>query len=195
MKKLNFNTSYYFAYGSNMNHKHMKTRCPNSKYIGQFTLNNWELVFRGVADIQKAKNKKVVGGLFKITRKCEKALDIYEGFPYLYTKGYMESEIDGKKMTVMVYIMNDQDCIKPPSDFYLATIKEGYRNCGVSERLLNVAVSNSYNERVGLPRAGFSWGIPRPKTNGSELVDEDFDDDLNQDQQTFWDDTKPYGWR
>jgi len=182
----NRKSEYYFAYGSNLNLTHMKGRCPNAKFMGKFTLHNWELVFRGVADIQPAKNKKVVGGLFKITPKCEKSLDGYEGFPFLYIKGYMQSEIDGKNVEVMTYIMREQDCIKPPSDFYFATIKQGYRDCGINIRQLNTAEKNSYDERFGIPRGGFSWGIPRPK---QPIVDDLFGD-LDQ---TYYDDTKPYG--
>ena len=80
--------SYYFAYGSNMNHKHMKMRCPKSEYVGKFTLQGYELVFRGVADVQPCVGKSVPGGLFKITPECETALDFYEGYPNLYTKKY-----------------------------------------------------------------------------------------------------------
>ena len=79
---------YYFAYGSNMNHEHMKIRCPKSKYIGTFELPGYKLVFRSVADVEQSNDDSVLGALFEITDECERALDRYEGYPNLYTKSY-----------------------------------------------------------------------------------------------------------
>ena len=80
---------YYFAYGSNMNHKHMQFRCPKAKFIGTYTLSGYELVFRSVADVQQSEDSSVTGALFEITENCERSLDIYEGYPNLYTKKYV----------------------------------------------------------------------------------------------------------
>ena len=82
--------------------------------------------------------------------------------------------------------MKSDDCIKPPSDFYLSTIKQGYQDCGIPFKQLDNAVDSSHNYRHGIPRAGFSWGITRPKTIINDLYD-----DL--DQYLPYDDTKPYG--
>lgn len=38
---------YYFAFGSNMNHKQMKERCPNSKFIKRVYLENYKFVYDG----------------------------------------------------------------------------------------------------------------------------------------------------
>ena len=73
----------YFAFGSNLNKKQMKRRCRDSKYIGCYTLKNYKLCFRndnyagnvidgGVADIQKSKNSKVLGAIYRISKKDEK---------------------------------------------------------------------------------------------------------------------------
>ena len=35
----------YFAYGSNLNHFQMKTRCKDSKYIKKFEIKNFRLTF------------------------------------------------------------------------------------------------------------------------------------------------------
>ena len=76
----------YGAYGANLNMANMEVRCPQAKPILGFTLVGFRLVFNGVADIIKHKGAKVPIGLWKITDKCEKALDKFEGFPYLYKK-------------------------------------------------------------------------------------------------------------
>ena len=70
----------YFAFGSNLNRKQMKRRCRDSKYVGCYTLKNYKLSFRtnnysggvmdgGVADVEKKKNNKVLGAIYKISKK------------------------------------------------------------------------------------------------------------------------------
>ena len=74
----------YFAYGSNLNQEQMSGRCPDAKPLGKFTLENWRLVFRGVADIEPHEGSLLMCGLWDITSRDEKNLDRYEGFPRLY---------------------------------------------------------------------------------------------------------------
>ena len=99
----------YFAFGSNLHKKQMKRRCRDSKYIGCYTLKNYKLSFRtnnygggvidgGVADVEKKKNSKVLGAIYKITRKDEKKLDLYEDYPYLYVKKYFR--LHGKRFAI-----------------------------------------------------------------------------------------------
>ena len=95
----------YFAYGSNLFHKQMKKRCKDSIYLKCFILKNYKLYFRnnylggGVADIQKKKKHKVLGAIYKISKRDEKKLDVYENFPKTYIKKYFR--LSGKK--VMFY--------------------------------------------------------------------------------------------
>ena len=79
----------YLAYGSNLNIKQMKIRCPYAKPSGTFYMPNYRLVFRRVADITKSEGNKVPIGVWKITKQCEIALDRYEGYPTLYRKEYI----------------------------------------------------------------------------------------------------------
>ena len=134
-KKQKEEVRLYFAYGSNMNHEHMKMRCPKSTYLRKMTLPDYELVFRPVADIQKAPGKKVEGALFEITKDCERALDRYEGFPHLYIKQYVDN--------VMFYTMVDKENVYPPGEGYLRTIMTGYNNCDISTESLIDAVNES----------------------------------------------------
>ena len=83
----------YFAYGSNLNHFHMKRRCKDSIYIKKIDLKNFKLTFRSkykAADIEPKKGSFVPGGLFEISKSDEKKLDIYEDFPTLYKKFYFD---------------------------------------------------------------------------------------------------------
>ena len=122
----------YFAFGSNLNQKQMKRRCRDSKYIGCYSLQNYKLVFRnyflggGVADVEKKKNSSVLGAIYKISKKDERELDIYEDFPKTYIKKYFR--LLGKK--VMFYYMPKKTKHVLPSKRYLNLIIQGYKDCG-----------------------------------------------------------------
>ena len=122
----------YFAFGSNLNQKQMKRRCRDSKYIGCYSLKNYKLVFRnyflggGVADVEKKRNSSVLGAIYKISKKDERELDIYEDFPKTYIKKYFR--LLGKK--VMFYYMPKKTKHVLPSKRYLNLIIQGYKDCG-----------------------------------------------------------------
>ena len=131
----------YFAFGSNLNQKQMKRRCKDSKYIGCYSLKNYKLVFRnyflggGVADIQKNKNSTVLGAIYKISKKDEKELDVYEDFPKTYIKKYFK--LLGKK--VMFYYMPKKTMHVPPSKRYLNLIIQGYKDCGYKNNYIVIS--------------------------------------------------------
>ena len=119
----------YLAYGSNLNFKQMKRRCPKAKPIfiinGQKInqLNGWRLVFNRYANIVRDPNSYVPVGLWYITKNCEKKLDIYEDFPNLYSK----ISINILSIKTMTYIMNSRKILKP-SKTYFDIICKGYAN-------------------------------------------------------------------
>ena len=106
---------YYAAYGSNLNHHQMRQRCPAAQPIAAAVLPDWQLVFRGVADITPAIDNAVPVGLYKITAACEAALDHYENFPTLYGKKIIDLHLDGRALSVMTYIMTPRYGYGPPS--------------------------------------------------------------------------------
>lgn len=132
----------YIAYGSNMNVEQMSRRCPNAKPIGKTVLKNYKLVFKGVADIEKSESEEVPVVVWEITKECEKALDIYEGYPRLYRKEYVEIEINGKTELAMVYVMNYAKGAKP-SEYYYNVIKQGYKDFDINTAPLEKALKES----------------------------------------------------
>ena len=130
---------YYFAYGSNLHHRQMNKRCPNCQFIKKMTLQNYNLTFRskyGAADIERKKGKKVYGALYIISPSDERKLDIYEEYPTLYKKMFFK--YNGKK--VMTYIMPKKTKLIPPTARYVKIIKQGYKDCKISIKSLNVAL-------------------------------------------------------
>ena len=132
--------NYYFAYGSNLHHGQMERRCPKCRYIKKYILHNYQLTFRskyGAADIERKIGKKVYGALYIISKCAEKRLDIYEEYPTLYKKIYFIYK--GKK--VMAYTMCRKTKLVPPSTRYLNIIKQGYKDCKLNIKSLNIALS------------------------------------------------------
>ena len=80
----------------------------------------------GVADVQKKNNSSVLGAIYKISKKDERELDIYEDFPKTYIKKYFR--LLGKK--VMFYYMPKKTKHVLPSKRYLNLIIQGYKDCG-----------------------------------------------------------------
>ena len=130
---------YYFAYGSNLHHAQMKKRCPKCRYIKKHILYDYQLTFRskyGAADIERKVGKKVYGALYKISKYAERKLDVYEEYPTLYKKIYFKYK--GQK--VMTYIMCRKTKLVPPPTQYLNIIKQGYKDCKINIKSLQVAV-------------------------------------------------------
>ena len=130
---------FYFAYGSNLHHSQMKKRCINCRFIKKMILHNYNLAFRskhGVADIEKKTGKKVYGALYLISMSAEKKLDVYEEYPTLYKKMYFKYQ----KKKVMTYIMPKKTKLVPPTKRYTDIIKQGYKDCKINIKILNVVL-------------------------------------------------------
>ncbi len=99
---------YYFAYGSNMNADQMKYRCPGAEITGPATLPGYRLTERRHADIDKSPGDQVNGLLWRVTAADLRKLDIYEGYPRYYERYFVDVEINGMKVSAIVYEMTPQ---------------------------------------------------------------------------------------
>lgn len=138
----------YVAYGSNLNLRQMKYRCPTAKVVGSSMLQDYELLFRGglrsaVATVEPCKGGKVPVLVWDIKPRDEQALDVYEGWPSFYIKEKVKLELDGKPAEAMIYIMNDGHQLGTPSQSYYNTILEGYFTADFDRDILDNAVQES----------------------------------------------------
>ena len=140
----------YGAYGSNLNLKQMSERCPFAILLGAAELENYKLTFKAhrrmpVADIEYCKGSKVPILLWELDEAAEKQMDKYEGFPTCYTKKYEYVEFEGKKIKILLYIINPKnDCsFGSPSDIYYNKIRKGYEEAGFDVNVLNTAVKEA----------------------------------------------------
>ncbi len=141
---------YYLAYGSNLSTKQMGRRCPSSKLVGTTILNDYKLEFKtafgggSFATISKAKGVHVPVGIYALSEKDEKTLDIYEGVDGgHYFKDELEVKFKKKKYKCMVYIMNLKAVPSIPSFTYVDVILEGYIEHGFDTNILDNAVIES----------------------------------------------------
>ncbi len=138
---------YYLAYGSNLNMEQMKNRCPTAKAVGTAVLQNHSLTFRGSGSgyylsIDPKIGGKVPVGVWEVTAADEAALDHYEGYPRFYSKDELTVDVTplkgGTARTVkaFMYFMNEDSEIGLPSEFYLKTCLQGYKDFGFDKRTL-----------------------------------------------------------
>ena len=116
----------YFAYGANTNRDAMARRCPDAEPIGVGVLHDAALKFKGCADVVPAKGHQVFGVLWDISRRDERALDIFEGYPTLYLKRMVTVTHNGRRVSAMMYAMTSRTTLRLPSPAYEQTLCEGY---------------------------------------------------------------------
>ena len=149
---MNIRKKLYIAYGSNLNMRQMKKRCPDARllYVGE--LRNWGLVFRGshtgsYATIYRKKGSIVPVGVWEISGKDEKNLDRYEGYPTFYHKQNVFVTLqDGSRTKGMVYIMRKDALPGRPSEFYVDTIRQGYIDTGLDLDYLDKFIFQNWQE-------------------------------------------------
>lgn len=145
---------FYAAYGSNMNTKQMRQRCPQAKVAGSGFIDNYKLTFcgnnfSGVANIEYVAGASVPVVLWKLTAACERALDIYEGYPSLYTKKWTTVRLaNGKMVGAMVYILTPKYAGKlaEPGEYYYQIIAQGYEEHSIPLDALDTAYVDAYKK-------------------------------------------------
>ena len=138
----------YLAYGSNLNRQQMAHRCPTAKVVGTTFLEGYKLTFRGphasaVATVEPSENDKVPVMIWEIQDRDEAALDIYEGFPRLYTKETVKVKLGRKNEEVMMYVMTEGRPLNLPSAYYYGTILHGYKGAKFDKKFLDDGVKRS----------------------------------------------------
>ena len=136
---------YYISYGSNLNKAQMERRCPTAVVAGTSVLRDYRLIFWSVATIEPWEGASVPVAIWEIDDECEESLDVYEGFPLLYRKEYLDVDLGGETVRAMVYIMN-HGSPTAPNEYYYNTIRKGYFDMGLDTAPLEKALEDTiYN--------------------------------------------------
>lgn len=150
---------YYIAYGSNLNVRQMRFRCPSARVMGTAELENRRLLFKGsktgsYLTVEPCEGRTVPVAVWEVTPGDEAALDRYEGFPHFYYKEETEIDITGirsrkvRRRKAFVYIMREDSLTGLPSPSYFRTCLEGYRTFGFDEAVLIEALKDSREDAV-----------------------------------------------
>lgn len=138
---------YYLAYGSNLNLDQMLLRCPDTIPVGTTNLKNYRLVYKGAEKhygyltIEQCEQSTVPVAIYEISIIDEYRLDIYEGFPTLYTKVEVEIELDNEKVSALIYVMNPIFDYQIPREDYIQICEEGYSDWGFDNSHLHNALN------------------------------------------------------
>lgn len=148
---------YYIAYGSNLNIRQMRMRCPSAQIIGTAKIPDYELLFKGsqtgaYLTIEPKLGSSVPVAVWSVTDEDEAALDRYEGFPTFYYKKEMRLPIKGiasgktRIRDCFVYIMHEERPLGVPSGYYMETCRQGYQSFGFNQAFLEQAYAHSGGE-------------------------------------------------
>ncbi len=137
-------TSWYFAYGSNMNRAQMLSRAGQILEEEVARLENYELVFnkkaRGgsaTANIRPAPGKTVHGVLYKIPESAYRNLDRFEGVPEHYRRiEVLATNGAGKKIAAQAYIATKVEKGLRPAPHYLQVILDGAKEHNLPEEYI-----------------------------------------------------------
>ena len=144
----------YLAYGSNLNIRQMKDRCPDARIVGTADLPGWRLMFKGSKSgnyltIEQDESSTVPVAVWAVSERDEQNLDLYEGYPTFYYKKELpvtlrEAE-SGKTRAVQafVYIIHEERKLGRPDESYVARCREGYRDFGFNTAFLDEAYEYS----------------------------------------------------
>ena len=141
----------YAAYGSNLNKEQMKWRCPDAVEFGTAVIKDYRLMFKGsmsgeYSTIEKEKGSEVPVGIWEVSARDIKHLDIYEGYPnFYYKKTFVAECSDGKRHKIFAYIMHEERELGIPSIHYVDTCAKGYKDFGFDLEILTEAYN--YTER------------------------------------------------
>ncbi|MBF95801.1 MAG: hypothetical protein CFH34_01144 [Alphaproteobacteria bacterium MarineAlpha9_Bin4] len=147
----------YGAYGSNLNIKQMQKRCPRAYPICSLYLDDYRLVFKGVADLEKKRGSISFIGVYDITNLCEKSLDNYEEYPDIYNKTIIKKNIEGRNREILIYTMNKKYKYAVPTLKYFSVIEKGFKNWGGSKKLLRDACSHSISNHTNDGYKSVNW--------------------------------------
>jgi gamma-glutamylcyclotransferase (GGCT)/AIG2-like uncharacterized protein YtfP len=127
----------YFAYGSNLDVQQMHGRCAEAvRLLAPGCLRGYTLAFNeyasswggGVADVVMAPQQEVWGLVYDVSLAGLERLDVYEGYPHLYTRFQGAIETSRRVLTaVWIYTVVHKRGFIPPSQEYLGILQRAAR--------------------------------------------------------------------
>lgn len=137
---------YFIAYGTNIKTSELTKSFPEVKILGYGYLHNYALEFVGydehaIATVVKKKGAKTPVAIWEFPKELRSTLSNYEAFPYLYKRLKATAVVGGKtKMRGEIYVTKQNLRHGTPSKEYLQTLRDGYKEAGFDEKLIDEAL-------------------------------------------------------
>jgi gamma-glutamylcyclotransferase (GGCT)/AIG2-like uncharacterized protein YtfP len=137
---------FYAAYGSNLAYARMRhrSRCPGAEPLGAALLQGWRLMVGRYATITPDEAGSVPIGLWRITPRHLRALDRVEGTALgVYRRIRIRPAAPLGEVTEAWTYVEQAPRPGPPADWYVAHLRQGYRDFGLEPSPLEAALSAS----------------------------------------------------
>jgi gamma-glutamylcyclotransferase (GGCT)/AIG2-like uncharacterized protein YtfP len=111
---------HYFAYGSNMDPKHMAKLCPQAEALGLARLDNHRffIAHGGYGSVAPKRGAAVYGVLWRISARDCVALDAYEEIgDGLYQHATVPVHLGDKLLRALIYVANDARPARPNAHY------------------------------------------------------------------------------
>lgn len=143
--------SYYFAFGSNLDSKQMKRRCPRAREVNTARVYGYALRFVGwsrgwggaVADIAKRRGARTEGVLYELPYvDLKERMDRFEGCPHVYKRVRVNARLpSGRAVRAWTYVKAGNREHGVPSVEYFTAIWNGYESRYIDPQPLLDAVA------------------------------------------------------
>lgn len=140
----------YFAYGSNLDARQMRSRCASAEAAAKAVLSNHALAFGGfsrrwggaVATIVPLRGAEVEGLLYRLPPAELVVLDRYEGCPLAYERRSMlVTDEHGRRRRAQLYRQQDEGFVAwPPQEVYFGVLHRAYKRLGFDVDRLDAAL-------------------------------------------------------
>jgi gamma-glutamylcyclotransferase len=140
----------YFAYGSNLDGRQMRSRCASAEAAARAVLSNHALAFGGfsrrwggaVATIVQSRGAEVEGMLYRLSPAELVTLDRYEGCPLSYERlSVLVTDEHGRRRRAQLYRQPGEGFVAwPPQAVYLGVLHRAYKRLGFDMGRLDAAL-------------------------------------------------------
>jgi gamma-glutamylcyclotransferase (GGCT)/AIG2-like uncharacterized protein YtfP len=139
----------YFAYGSNMDPRHMSKTCPGATVVGPGRLDGFRLEFNvysdrwegGAANLDPDEDAHVWGVVWDVTAEDLEALDTYIGHPTFYRQEEVAvTTPEGNEACVTYRVAHQRGYVRPTTS-YLARLRGAVRMQGLPPEAMDIIES------------------------------------------------------
>ncbi len=146
----------YFAYGANMDPRHMAGRVPGARPVGPGRLDGYRLTFSvysdewngGAANLHPDPGAHVWGVLWEVPEEGAGALDAFQGHPTFFRRE--DVIVEGAEGPVVAWtyrVAHQEAAYVRPTDAYLNTLRSAVRVQGLPPEALDIVEEAAHPPR------------------------------------------------